>query len=147
MKKVGAFCWLSLAICIIELLICIKFGHGIFISLSSSVIKISSWSAKFFLFVASTILVILSCWKRIFVFLTGLYPNPMPLWLVIFWLCVGFCLVAFLIIWSYKSLQRKRRWFWHFGTSFFDSLLQLLWGVFIEFVNTYLFINCKCLFP
>ncbi|GJX58924.1 CDP-diacylglycerol--serine O-phosphatidyltransferase 1 isoform X1 [Tanacetum coccineum] len=27
-KKVGAFCWISLAICIIELLICIKFGHG-----------------------------------------------------------------------------------------------------------------------
>ncbi|XP_073134037.1 CDP-diacylglycerol--serine O-phosphatidyltransferase 1-like isoform X3 [Henckelia pumila] len=27
MKKVGAFCWLSLAICIVELLICIKFGH------------------------------------------------------------------------------------------------------------------------
>jgi hypothetical protein len=29
-KKVGAFCWLSLAICIVELLICIKFGHGMF---------------------------------------------------------------------------------------------------------------------
>ncbi|KAF7133278.1 hypothetical protein RHSIM_Rhsim09G0102000 [Rhododendron simsii] len=28
-KKVGAFCWLSVAICIIELLICIKFGHGL----------------------------------------------------------------------------------------------------------------------
>ncbi|GFP84702.1 cdp-diacylglycerol--serine o-phosphatidyltransferase 1 [Phtheirospermum japonicum] len=27
-KKVGAFCWLSLAICIVELLICIKFGYG-----------------------------------------------------------------------------------------------------------------------
>nr|GMD65982.1 CDP-diacylglycerol--serine O-phosphatidyltransferase 1-like isoform X1 [Ipomoea batatas] len=27
-KKVGTFCWLSLAICIVELLICIKFGHG-----------------------------------------------------------------------------------------------------------------------
>jgi hypothetical protein len=27
-KKVGSFCWLSLAICIVELLICIKFGHG-----------------------------------------------------------------------------------------------------------------------
>ncbi|KAL5653948.1 hypothetical protein ACJX0J_033267, partial [Zea mays] len=26
-KKVGAFCWLSLAICIVELLICMKFGH------------------------------------------------------------------------------------------------------------------------
>ncbi|KAG0452290.1 hypothetical protein HPP92_025776 [Vanilla planifolia] len=29
-KKLGAFCWLSLAICIVELLICIKFGHGLF---------------------------------------------------------------------------------------------------------------------
>lgn len=27
-KKVGTFCWLSVAICIVELLICIKFGHG-----------------------------------------------------------------------------------------------------------------------
>uniref|UniRef100_A0A0C9S9T1 CDP-diacylglycerol--serine O-phosphatidyltransferase n=1 Tax=Wollemia nobilis TaxID=56998 RepID=A0A0C9S9T1_9CONI len=30
MKKVGTFCWLSLAICIVELLICIKFGHGLY---------------------------------------------------------------------------------------------------------------------
>ncbi|KAF2951691.1 CDP-diacylglycerol--serine O-phosphatidyltransferase 3 [Oryza sativa Japonica Group] len=29
-KKVGAFCWLSLAICMVELLICMKFGHGLF---------------------------------------------------------------------------------------------------------------------
>ncbi|KAA3476703.1 CDP-diacylglycerol--serine O-phosphatidyltransferase 1-like [Gossypium australe] len=29
-KKVGAFCWLSLAICIVELLIGIKFGHGLY---------------------------------------------------------------------------------------------------------------------
>ncbi|RZB43563.1 CDP-diacylglycerol--serine O-phosphatidyltransferase 1 isoform C [Glycine soja] len=29
-KKVGAYCWLSLAICIVELLICIKFGHGLY---------------------------------------------------------------------------------------------------------------------
>ncbi|KAJ9554207.1 hypothetical protein OSB04_018252 [Centaurea solstitialis] len=36
-KKVGAFCWLSLAICIIELFICIKFGHGeLFISDSNA---------------------------------------------------------------------------------------------------------------
>ncbi|CAA6673125.1 unnamed protein product [Spirodela intermedia] len=27
LKKVGAFCWLSLAICIVELLICVKFGR------------------------------------------------------------------------------------------------------------------------
>ncbi|KAJ0038679.1 hypothetical protein Pint_22167 [Pistacia integerrima] len=65
-KKVGAFCWLSLAICIIELLICIKFGHG-------------------------------------------LYPKSMPLWLVMFWTSVGVVLGTFLILWSYKSLCRKRR--------------------------------------
>ena len=29
-KKVGTFCWLSVAICIVELFICIKFGHGTF---------------------------------------------------------------------------------------------------------------------
>ncbi|CAL5209963.1 unnamed protein product [Lathyrus oleraceus] len=29
-KKVGAYCWLSLAICIVELLICIKFGYGLY---------------------------------------------------------------------------------------------------------------------
>ncbi|TYK09148.1 CDP-diacylglycerol--serine O-phosphatidyltransferase 1-like isoform X1 [Cucumis melo var. makuwa] len=28
-KKIGAFCWLSLAICVVELLICVKFGHGL----------------------------------------------------------------------------------------------------------------------
>lgn len=34
MKKVGAFCWLSLAICIVELLICIKFGHGTLVNIN-----------------------------------------------------------------------------------------------------------------
>ncbi|KMT19495.1 hypothetical protein BVRB_1g011180 isoform C [Beta vulgaris subsp. vulgaris] len=29
-KKVGALCWLALAICIVELLICIKFGNGLY---------------------------------------------------------------------------------------------------------------------
>ncbi|WZZ57592.1 hypothetical protein YC2023_057699 [Brassica napus] len=29
-KKVGSFCWLSLGICIVELLICIKFGTGLY---------------------------------------------------------------------------------------------------------------------
>ena len=33
MKKIGAFCWLSLAICVVELLICIKFGHGLALAL------------------------------------------------------------------------------------------------------------------
>ena len=29
-KKLGAFCWLALAIAIVETLICIKFGRGMF---------------------------------------------------------------------------------------------------------------------
>nr|XP_043638593.1 CDP-diacylglycerol--serine O-phosphatidyltransferase 1-like [Erigeron canadensis] len=67
-KKVGAFCWLSVAICIIELLICIKFGHGLF-------------------------------------------PTPMPRWLVILWSSVGVSLLAFLILWTWqfqRTLSRKR---------------------------------------
>ncbi|KAI7725379.1 hypothetical protein M8C21_015949 [Ambrosia artemisiifolia] len=58
-KKVGTFCWLSLAICIIELLICIKFGHGLF-------------------------------------------PTPMPRWLVIFWSSVGVGLLGFLVLWTWQ---------------------------------------------
>ncbi|XP_020105465.1 CDP-diacylglycerol--serine O-phosphatidyltransferase 2-like [Ananas comosus] len=66
--KVGAFCWLSLAICIVELLICIKFGHG-------------------------------------------LYPNPMPTWLICFWGSVGVTLVLFLLVWcwrNHRQMARKR---------------------------------------
>ncbi|XP_073304064.1 CDP-diacylglycerol--serine O-phosphatidyltransferase 1-like isoform X3 [Primulina huaijiensis] len=69
MKKVGAFCWLSLAICIVELLICIKFGHRQF-------------------------------------------PNPMPMWLFIFWTSIGVGLVVSLGVWSWKLhrfMRRKRR--------------------------------------
>ncbi|XP_066361777.1 CDP-diacylglycerol--serine O-phosphatidyltransferase 2 isoform X1 [Miscanthus floridulus] len=65
-KKVGAFCWLSLAICIVELLICMKFGHGLF-------------------------------------------HDPMPTWLIIFWSSVGIALVIFLLSWSWSSHQRFRR--------------------------------------
>uniref|UniRef100_A0A804UCB8 CDP-diacylglycerol--serine O-phosphatidyltransferase n=2 Tax=Zea mays TaxID=4577 RepID=A0A804UCB8_MAIZE len=65
-KKVGAFCWLSLAICIVELLICMKFGHGLF-------------------------------------------HDPMPTWLIIFWSSVGTALVIFLLSWSWRSHQRFRR--------------------------------------
>ncbi|PKU83173.1 CDP-diacylglycerol--serine O-phosphatidyltransferase 1 [Dendrobium catenatum] len=68
-KKVGVFCWLSLAICILELLICIKFGHGLF-------------------------------------------PQPMPPWLIIFWSSVGFALLIFLLFWTcqiHKSMQRKKQ--------------------------------------
>lgn len=67
-KKLGAFCWLSIAACIVELLICIKFGNG-------------------------------------------LYPNPMPRWLVTFWISVGVALVVFLIVWSWqlhKALEQKK---------------------------------------
>uniref|UniRef100_A0A0E0PQY0 CDP-diacylglycerol--serine O-phosphatidyltransferase n=1 Tax=Oryza rufipogon TaxID=4529 RepID=A0A0E0PQY0_ORYRU len=67
-KKVGAFCWLSLAICIVELLICMKFGHGLF-------------------------------------------HDPMPTWLIIFWSSVGVALVVFLLAWSWRNhlkYQRKR---------------------------------------
>ncbi|CAD6232441.1 unnamed protein product [Miscanthus lutarioriparius] len=43
-KKVGSFCWLSLAICIVELLICIKFGHGKCCSnFSASVSKVNAF--------------------------------------------------------------------------------------------------------
>ncbi|KAK4763468.1 hypothetical protein SAY87_012906 [Trapa incisa] len=68
-KKVGAFVWLSLAICIVELLICIKFGHG-------------------------------------------LYPKPMPMWLVSFWSAVGVGLLVSLATWSWYlhfRMHRKRR--------------------------------------
>ncbi|XP_028080563.1 CDP-diacylglycerol--serine O-phosphatidyltransferase 1 [Camellia sinensis] len=65
-KKVGAFCWLSLAICIVELLICIKFGHGLF-------------------------------------------PNPMPKWLVIFWTSIGLALVISLAVWTWQLHQTIRR--------------------------------------
>ncbi|CAL4894765.1 unnamed protein product [Urochloa decumbens] len=65
-KKVGAFCWLSLAICIVELLICMKFGHGLF-------------------------------------------HDPMPTWLIIFWSSVGIALVIFLLAWSWRNHQKFRR--------------------------------------
>ncbi|CAL9114144.1 unnamed protein product [Musa textilis] len=67
-KKVGAFCWLSLAICIVELLICVKFGHGLF-------------------------------------------PNPMPAWLITLWTTVGTALVIFLLAWSWqihRTVTKKR---------------------------------------
>nr|XP_018674992.1 PREDICTED: CDP-diacylglycerol--serine O-phosphatidyltransferase 1-like [Musa acuminata subsp. malaccensis] len=67
-KKVGAFCWISLAICIVELLICVKFGHGLF-------------------------------------------PHPMPPWLITFWTTVGMALVVFLLVWSshiHRVVMKKR---------------------------------------
>ncbi|XP_020600359.1 CDP-diacylglycerol--serine O-phosphatidyltransferase 1 isoform X2 [Phalaenopsis equestris] len=68
-KKVGVFCWLSLAICILELLICIKFGHGLF-------------------------------------------PQSMPLWLIISWSSVGSALLIFLLFWTcriHQSMQKKKQ--------------------------------------
>ncbi|XP_022945644.1 CDP-diacylglycerol--serine O-phosphatidyltransferase 1-like isoform X5 [Cucurbita moschata] len=68
-KKIGAFCWLSLAICMVELLICVKFGHG-------------------------------------------LYPKPMPSWLVHFWVSVGVSLVLFLLLWTSQLhlLVARKKW-------------------------------------
>lgn len=39
-KKIGAFCWLSLAICVVELLICVKFGHGLLLDLLGKLVSI-----------------------------------------------------------------------------------------------------------
>lgn len=44
--------------------------------------------------------------------LTGLYPKPMPIWLVIFWSSVGVAIVTFLLLWSWqihRSLGNKKR--------------------------------------
>lgn len=65
-KRVGPFCWLSLAICIVELLICIKFGHGLF-------------------------------------------PAPMPIWIVILWTSIVVGLVMFLSVWSWQLIRRKQQ--------------------------------------
>ncbi|XP_044434463.1 CDP-diacylglycerol--serine O-phosphatidyltransferase 2-like [Triticum aestivum] len=65
-KKVGAFCWLSVAICIVELLICMKFRHGLF-------------------------------------------HDPMPTWLIIFWRSAGIAFVIFLLAWSWRNYQKFRR--------------------------------------
>ncbi|KAG0463048.1 hypothetical protein HPP92_021524 [Vanilla planifolia] len=55
-KKVGAFCWLSLAICIVELLMCIKFGHGLFPH------RMPPWLIVFWSSVASALVIFLSVW-------------------------------------------------------------------------------------
>ncbi|KVI05374.1 Phosphatidyl serine synthase [Cynara cardunculus var. scolymus] len=86
-KKVGAFCWLSLAICIIELFICIKFGHGEFYLLHCD--------AKSFVICAPTPH---SC--------SCLFPTPMPRWLVVLWTIAGVVLSGFLILWTRQSRRR-----------------------------------------
>nr|CAB3472472.1 unnamed protein product [Digitaria exilis] len=55
-KKVGSFCWLSLAICIVELLICIKFGHGLFPK------SMPSWLITFWTGVALLLMLFLLVW-------------------------------------------------------------------------------------
>ncbi|CAA6665448.1 unnamed protein product [Spirodela intermedia] len=55
-KKVGVFCWLSLAICIVELLICMKFGHGLFPD------PMPRWLADFWISAGAFLLVFLSVW-------------------------------------------------------------------------------------
>ncbi|KAL6626606.1 hypothetical protein ACP70R_030332 [Stipagrostis hirtigluma subsp. patula] len=55
-KKVGSFCWLSLAICILELLICIKFGHGLFPK------SMPSWLITFWTSVALLLMLFLLVW-------------------------------------------------------------------------------------
>ncbi|CAN7064003.1 unnamed protein product [Brassica oleracea var. botrytis] len=94
-KKVGSFCWLSTGICIVELLICIKFGTGKLLLISYG-----------YLVCESVNLVVLVNTK------TGLYPTEMPLWVVTLWGSVGLGLVAFLLGWTWKiqrTLERKRR--------------------------------------
>jgi hypothetical protein len=67
--------------------------------------------AKIFSFGEASKMTLISCRNDLlFWFLPGLYPKPMPAWLVIFWTSVGVSLVIFLIMWSWKSLGRKRRW-------------------------------------
>jgi phosphatidylserine synthase 2 len=56
-KKVGAFCWLSLAICIVELLICIKFGHGLYPN------PMPSWIFKFWVTFGIVLLLFLIGWS------------------------------------------------------------------------------------
>ncbi|XP_057841323.1 CDP-diacylglycerol--serine O-phosphatidyltransferase 1 isoform X1 [Cryptomeria japonica] len=56
-KKVGTFCWLSLAICIVELLICIKFGHGLY------PMPMPSWIFKFWVSFATVLVLFLIGWS------------------------------------------------------------------------------------
>lgn len=49
--------------------------------------------------------------NMILLFSSGLYPNPMPRWLVTFWIYVGVALVVFLTVWSWqlrKALEQKK---------------------------------------
>lgn len=41
--------------------------------------------------------------------LTGLYPKPMPLWLVSSWSVVGVGLLVFLAVWSWQLHRRMQR--------------------------------------
>lgn len=98
-KKVGAFCWLSLAICIVELLICFKFGYGKCKCKICHLCIIHSYR----LFTEINFVPVFS---------SGLYPKPMPSWLVMFWSSVGLVLVTCLLVWSWhlhRTLGQKKR--------------------------------------
>jgi phosphatidylserine synthase 2 len=82
-KKLGAFTWLSVAICVVEVLICIKFGQGM-ISRFFSLLLDSPYLNSSFTG-------------------TGLYKEPMPQWVLWFWLCFALGLLGFLVTWSLKS--------------------------------------------
>ncbi|XP_072985859.1 CDP-diacylglycerol--serine O-phosphatidyltransferase 1-like isoform X3 [Typha latifolia] len=56
-KKVGAFCWLALAICIVELLICIKFGHGLYPN------TMPPWLIRFWTSVGLVLITFLLVWS------------------------------------------------------------------------------------
>eukprot|EP00897_Mesotaenium_endlicherianum_P005730 jgi/Mesen1/5185/ME000257S04461 len=63
MKKLGSFGWLAIALCILEVLICIKFGRG-------------------------------------------LYPEPMPRWIVVCWSAALLAMATFVIAWSVSEFRK-----------------------------------------
>lgn len=80
-------------------------------------------------------------------FFLGLFPTPMPRWLVILWSSVGVGLLAFLMMWTWRfhpSLSKKQKRLWIRLPPVF-----LWWkmGRFIECQHTcckfYSFHNCK----
>ena len=48
------------------------------------------------------------------VLILGLYPKPMPSWLVHFWISVGVSLVLFLLLWTSQLhlLVSRKKWKW-----------------------------------
>lgn len=112
-KKIGAFCWLSLAICVVELLICVKFGHGLVLDLFLFLLW-TMGDQTFDLNVNSMLIdeILIHFLLLLSFFSLGLYPKPMPSWLVQFWISVGVSLVLFLLIWSWQlhQLVARKKW-------------------------------------